>query len=530
MLLTTTTSKRPRRLQQALALLLPLLFGLWQGSATAAASGGEARGVVFHDKDGDGLRDLGEPGLPGVGVSNGRAVVETDEAGTYRIPVTGPCEIFVIKPRGWAPPLDQANRPQFFYIHRPDGSPRLKYGGIPPTGELPTSIDFALTPQVEQEQFQALLFGDPQPRNQREVDWLAHDIVEDLIGFDGAFGVSLGDVAFDNLNTLEPLAQVFGKIGIPQYYVVGNHDLNYDATTDRWANETFIRHFGPSNFSYNWGAAHFVVLDDVVRFFVDGEGQYRGEIDEVALDFVRNDLVHVPNEKLLVFLMHIPLNHVENAQEFFELFADRPHTLSIAAHMHFQEHLFLGKEDGWRGPGKHHHVVVAAGCGSWFTGAPDEDGIPHTTMRDGAPNGYALLTTDGSDYRIDFRAARRPAGHQMTIDLPEVVAREKLGAVRVAVNLFNGSERSSVATRVDAGSWTTAQQERAHDPLYVAARNRELALTPSPGRELPEPMLSPHLWFGTLPTDLSPGLHELEVRTVDMWGRVLLDRRLFRVR
>ena len=44
-----------------------------------------------------------------------------------------------------------------------------------------------------------------------------------------------------------------------------------------------------------------------------------------------------------------------------------------------------------------------------MVGAPDERGIPHTTMRDGAPNGYSIFTFDGHKYDIEFRAAAPPA-------------------------------------------------------------------------------------------------------------------------
>ena len=41
--------------------------------------------LVLEDLNGDGRRDDGEPGLPGVRVSNGRDVVETDSKGGYEL-------------------------------------------------------------------------------------------------------------------------------------------------------------------------------------------------------------------------------------------------------------------------------------------------------------------------------------------------------------------------------------------------------------------------------------------------------------
>ena len=81
--------------------------------------------------------------------------------------------------------------PRFYYIHKPHGSPEgLKYAGIAPTGPLPASIDFPLTEQPEPDTFKALVFGDTQPYNMQEIEWLAHDVVEEIIGTDAVLGIS----------------------------------------------------------------------------------------------------------------------------------------------------------------------------------------------------------------------------------------------------------------------------------------------------------------------------------------------------
>ena len=63
-----------------------------------------AKGIVFHDSNGNGKRNAGEKRLAGVGVSNGVDVVETDSKGRYEIPVTADTIIFVIK--NWSSSLD----------------------------------------------------------------------------------------------------------------------------------------------------------------------------------------------------------------------------------------------------------------------------------------------------------------------------------------------------------------------------------------------------------------------------------------
>ena len=60
-------------------------------------------GVVFADANGDGARQPGERGLPGVRVSNGREIVSTDGDGAWRdLPAAASGVVFVIKPAGFA--------------------------------------------------------------------------------------------------------------------------------------------------------------------------------------------------------------------------------------------------------------------------------------------------------------------------------------------------------------------------------------------------------------------------------------------
>lgn len=211
-----------------LALLLP-----------AAAAAREAKGLVFADANGNGLRDPDERGLAGVAVSNGREIVETDAAGRWRLPVDEDTIFFVIKPAGWATPVDAEGLPRFYYLHKPAGSPRLEHAGALPTGPLPASIDFALRERAEPARFTALLFGDTQTRNQQEIDYLAHDLIEGLVGSEAAFGVTLGDILFDDLAHYDALNAAVGQIGIPWHNVLGNHDENIDAADDAHADETF---------------------------------------------------------------------------------------------------------------------------------------------------------------------------------------------------------------------------------------------------------------------------------------------------
>lgn len=494
-----------------------------------------ASGIVFADTNGNGVRDAGENGLAGMKVSNGREIVQTDSTGKYSIPVTDDTIIFVIKPRGWMTPLNEDNLPQFYYIHKPQGSPtNFKFKGVEPTGPLPESIDFALQRHEEPNQFKAIMFGDPQPRNVKEVEYIAHDVVEQIVAEDAhgaAFGVTLGDIAFDDLSTFKPLNQAIALIGIPWYNVIGNHDLNYEAANDRLSDETFEDHYGPAYYSFDHGPAHFLVLDDVTWVAAhDGQrAHYHGGLGKEQMQFIRNDLALIPEDQLVVLMMHVPLTSVDDRQELYRMIEKRPATVSISAHTHYLEHRFIGKEDGWQGAEPHHHIVNVTVCGSWWRGQPDERGIPHATMSDGGPNGYSILEFDGNDYKFSLYPAGRPAKYQMNIYVPESVRRADLPTTVVLANVFAASEKSQCMLRIGELPWKPMEQITIDDPAYLAEQARELKLTDRTWTELPKAHATPHMYRGMLPSRLPIGTHMIEIKSVDADGREFSDHRIIRI-
>ena len=119
-----------------------------------------------------------------------------------------------------------------------------------------------------------------------------------------------------------------------------------------------------------------------------------GELGERQLAFIRNDLAHVPANYLVVLAMHIPVVGSSDKEALYAIVQERSHLFMIAAHWHGIEQFFLGPEDGWNGAAPLHLYVPVATCASWWTGFKDESGIPHSTMRDGSPNGYTVLSVD----------------------------------------------------------------------------------------------------------------------------------------
>ena len=218
-------------------LLLISLVSILLSLPSPAQETTNATGFVYDDRNRNGKRDPGEPGLPNVLVSNQREVVRTDLMGRWTLPVRDDCIFFVIKPRGWMPPVSEQQLPRFYYLHKPKGSPQSKFPGVKPTGPLPPSIDFALTRQDEPFKFKAHFFGDTQSRNARELDFMARDTIQELIGTDAEFGVTLGDILFDDLSLFETHNSIVALMGIqdrvqPGVPVVSQNDVQF-GTVDR---------------------------------------------------------------------------------------------------------------------------------------------------------------------------------------------------------------------------------------------------------------------------------------------------------
>ncbi len=483
------------------------------------------RGMVFLDENKNSIQDAGEPGIKDVLVSNSLDVVKTDKNGNWELSITRDSLFFVIKPSGYAVPLNKNMIPQHSYSVSPDFSKSSE------------PINFPLYIQNESAPFSALLFGDTQARGLREVNFITHDVVEECIGTDATFGVTLGDLVADDPNLFAEISQSIGKIGIPWYNIFGNHDSNRDATNNRDRDRTFEHYFGPSTYAYEYGEVVFIGINNI--FFKQG-GKYRPGFTEEQIKFIGNYLSYVPESKLIVLMMHAPIIACERKEELFRLIENRPNTFSISAHLHTQAHLFIDEKFGWEGLQPHHHFVNATVSGSWWCGMIDEVGIPHATMNDGAPNGYSIITFDGTAYSIAFKAARRPATYQMNIYLPDDIETTGLDTTKILVNVFAGSERSTVKIKIDdQEEWMALNKVRAADPEglrmhklspYLDYKVNGQALEEVFGWKMDYPSKCRHMWQGSLPKTLPVGTHRVTVRTTDMFYQSYEAHRIFRVR
>ena len=545
------------------------LFVAAGGVAAVLTTPGAARadtatvsGLVFEDKDGSGKPGPGNSGLAGVLVSNGKDIAVTDADGRYTLPLPEEAVIFVVKPAGFMPPVDPAtNLPRFYRLHQPDGSPaslNLTFAGVPPTGPLPPSVDFALRRLDEPTAFEVVLFTDPQPESDVEVDFIREDVIEALAGTKAQFGLTSGDIMFDDLSLYDRYNAIIGTIGLPWWNVGGNHDLNFEAPDRQRSRETFKRVFGPNYYAFFYSQTLFLMLDDVDYLGTDktrphGEGVYEGRLDATQLEFVHNVLTHTPPDTLIVMVLHIPLrtymdmpvhaSSIEKASrdELFALFEGRRYTISFSGHTHTTEHHYFDAADGWKGAAPHHHHVMTAVCGSWWSGPYDHRGVAYADSRDGSPNGFHILSVDGNAYKTRFVPAKEPNGRQIRLSIESQfhaanreikyqfrpgqlnsspIGRATLGAATLVANVFDGGPKTKVTMRIGERPPIEMSPSRMPDPFVedLYARN-EATKKPWIKAEI-----SSHIWTARLPHDLDVGAHRVVVEAVTEYGDVVSGR------
>ena len=430
----------------------------------------------------------------------------------------------------------------------------MRYQGVRPTGPLPETIDFPLIAQQEPVRFEAILLADTQPQTEAEVDYIRDDVVAELIGTRARFGMTMGDISFDDMSIFPRLNNIIAQIGIPWFNVPGNHELNLDAADDQYSLETFKRYFGPPYYAFEYGDALFVVLDNIEYQGngqsdpgdVRGSGGYIANFGKRQLAWLQQELSHVPEDRLVFLAMHSPLETymsdgkgvtTQDRRQLFKLLSGRPNLYAVAGHTHTTEHRYFDREDGFQAPGEFHHHVLATVSGSWWSGPFDPRGIPTTDQRDGTPNGYHILEVDGTAATVRYKAAGKPEDFQMRIvfDVAHHGLRadgmrdfragelfdgrfsvDSVPAAEVLVNLFDGGPKSTVSFRIDDGPLQPMTPVLRADPymLEVFARNEEtkkswLQATPSS-----------HLFSADLPDDLKAGTYTLSVEAQDEFGRV----------
>ena len=439
----------------------------------------------------------GGQGIGRVGVTDGRTVTETAQDGTFElIASAGQPFVYLCVPAGYHLPQHETGTAHFYEALRPGAG-----------GEQ--QVQFDLEPLRRSDENHAFLaLADPQTQDEEEMrrfhDTTVPDVQEVVRGQEGApvFGVSVGDIMFDDLSLYPRYEEAVSKMGVPFFQVVGNHDLNFEGATDAASTETFRSRFGPAYYSFERGAVHYVVLDDVFW----NHDRYFGYLGAGQLQWLEQDLARVEAGRPVVVFLHIPsltTQHlrtgeeepspgisVSNREALYALLEPYEARL-ISGHTHENEHVFEG--------GVPEHVLGTV-CGAWWSGP-----ICH----DGTPSGYGVYEVNGEDLSWRYRSTGQPFEHQLRVYEPGA---DPEAPDQIVANVWDWDPEWTIVWYEDGIRAGEMQRRTGLDPRSVKLHQGEEKPAPRPWVE-PKP--TRHLFYAPAASEA----REMRVEATDRFGR-----------
>jgi len=472
---------------------LVILFHLFLFSAVAQTEKFKIEGSVYLDVNQNGIQDAKEKGLKGIPVSNGDTIVITNSRGKFILPIDSTSSIFPIVPSGFETTGSKIGNANFPFLGKQNYGEKLALG---------------LKREKQPASFRIGAIGDVQVSNEQEITYANNTIIAELASrSDIDFNIFLGDLVNNNIKDLPTIRQILEKLPTKSWTVAGNHDRNY---TPDFQQHTFNINFGATDYAFNYAGVHFIVLNDV---FAKGTKGYEGRLSEKQFRFIKNDLALVPKEKLVVISQHIPMIAVKNKADLLSLLEPYKKVLILSGHTHKTSRHYLAPNIM--------EIVAGASCGNWWTGERDWQGMPSALMQCGSPRNYFTIDFEENDYRFQFKGIGLDPSLQMSVWISgqdsidsQISALQELPNNSVLANIFAGSDETNVRMQVDGGEWITMQKSEIVDQnvaRIVQLNKQDVYPTLFSKKAGLRNSVSPHIWQGELPENLSKGIHLLSI-------------------
>jgi hypothetical protein len=288
--------------------------------------GVRVQGVVFEDANGNGSREAGELGLPGIAVSDQVSVVLTDESGQFVIDAQGYGLVFLTQPDGYL-----VTGPFWRAVND-------------------TPIEFGLTSARNASEFtfvhaSDMHFSEANAHRMRRLRELVDSLHPDFV-------LLTGDLIRDALRVPEEVARGYYELleselaqySVPVYTVPGNHEKFgierhhslVSAEHALYGNRMYRHYLGPNYFSFTYGGVHFLGLDTVDYHDL----WYHGHVEELQLQWLAADVAVLPPDMPLVIFNHIPFIGGGEARGGFMTGGAAPSVIEIDGHTHFRHTVY----------------------------------------------------------------------------------------------------------------------------------------------------------------------------------------------
>ena len=281
-------------------------------------------------------------GISGVTVSDGYHCCTTDSDGFYSMEANPAARsINVTIPAAYEIPIGPDGRPAFYKLIEPSHGPSVV-------------ADFSLTPrQNPGSRFSLITVADAHVQTQDQLASFSQGPFVDIqrtvnklsASGDPVIGIALGDQLSNLYDLALEVRDVYTGVRVPSgkmpfFYTIGNHDHEgIVGGTDDQSSAKFLEIFGPTDFSFDIGNAHIVVMDNIeFNGSVEaGAIKYRETITGDKLHWLREDIACVSDKanKVAIFCSHAAMyNPVGNVNEVKNLLRQFNEAHMYSGHLH----------------------------------------------------------------------------------------------------------------------------------------------------------------------------------------------------
>jgi len=343
-------------------------------------------------------------GIAGVPVTDGYTFTVTDKNGVYQFTADEKCRnVYYTLPAEYKAALNPQSKLPLFYSTTPIDLNKQNRN------------DFVLDPlDAPEKDFTLVMIGDPQCKTDSDVQRFETETLPDLRRFMSesqakgkylnAYAVTLGDLTFDNTVQWGPMHKALSGFSLdsgdylPIYNCIGNHDHDASCKDDYTATQKYVDLFGPTDYSFNRGDVHIIVMDDVICTTSDGKHwKYDDGITDKQLEWLKSDLELVQDKagKMVVLCTHIQFRHsvdkngtkqIKNMIEAISCLTEFHEAHLMIGHTHYAQN-YIHHDYVTKGGTPVYEHIHGAACGAWWT---------CNMNLAGEPNGYSVYEVSGN--------------------------------------------------------------------------------------------------------------------------------------
>lgn len=257
--------------------------------------------------------------------------------------------------------------------------------------------------------FTVVVIADAHIKNDHALERFASESIPDIrrtmeecAAFGPVIGISLGDQLSDDISRTDDVKGLLDGLGFR--YCIGNHDhISALGNTESAVRQHYLEHFGPTDYSFDMGKVHFIVMDDIQYTGVQRDGvkiSYTDGFDDDQMEWLRQDIARVKKKdrKAVVLCIHAPLfgrfTHKDEVKELLEEFGEA-HVLS--GHQHNINNVRLSDKI-WE-----HNIQSISGAWWYSNLSPNGSPLGYLVMQfeDGRlVNEYNKATTEDADFQM----------------------------------------------------------------------------------------------------------------------------------